>query len=272
MSLENIVSIHKGKGSRSELDNDRGIFILNIIRNIKDRLVYNEIYETIEKNMSDSQVGAQREKGIRNHLFVLYSIINSVRQNESPPIDLTVYDVKKCFDKLWLLECCNKLYESGIQNDLLALIYDGNQNHNVAVKVPGLGMTDRVVINNIVAQGSVPGPPCCAVLVDSIGKDAINNNKHLYRYKGEVGIPALGLIDDVANVAVCGVDSVADNAYIVAKFEQVTLELNSGKCHQMHVGKENKYCPTLTAHEEEMDVVLSEKYLCLLYTSPSPRD
>ena len=26
----------------------------------------------------------------------------------------------------------------------------------------------------------------------------------------------------------------------VAKLEQVKLELNSGKCHQMHVGKDNK--------------------------------
>ena len=51
MSLENIVSIYKGKGSRSELDNDRGIFLLNIIRNIKDRLVYNEIYEKIAHNI-----------------------------------------------------------------------------------------------------------------------------------------------------------------------------------------------------------------------------
>ena len=107
MSMENIVSLYKGKGARNELDNDRGIFILNVIRNIRDRLIFNDINSYVEENMSDSQVGAQRDKGIRNHLFVLYSIMNSVKQKESLPIDIQIYDVKKCFDSLWLLECCN---------------------------------------------------------------------------------------------------------------------------------------------------------------------
>ena len=62
-------------------------------------------------------------------------------------------------------------------------------------------------------------------------------------------------------VAECGVESVMDNAYIVSKFEQYKLELNEDKCHQMHVGKSIQNCPTLKSHDEEMDVVLLEKYL-----------
>ena len=69
------------------------------------------------------------------------------------------------------------------------------------------------------------------------------------------------MIDDVANVSECGLDSLIDNAFIVGKFEQFKLELNGKKCHKMHVGKENVFCPTLKAHEVEMDPVLEEKYL-----------
>ena len=47
--------------------------------------------------------------------------MNSVIQKESPPIDLSVFDVKKCFDALWLQQCCNYLYESGVTDDKLAM-------------------------------------------------------------------------------------------------------------------------------------------------------
>lgn len=269
MSLENIVSIYKGKGQRNDLNNDRGIFILNIIRNIRDKLVYNDIYDIIESNMSNSQVGAQRDKGIRNHLFVLYSILNSVKQKEAAPIDIQIYDVKKMFDAIWLLECCNNLYESGVKNDKLSIIYESNRVHKISVKTP-VGETKRVTVEDVLAQGGVISPTAAAVQVDIIGKDAEINNKNMYKYKKEadmgdgtmgVDIGPMSMIDDVANVAECGIDSVVDNAYIVAKFEQLKLQLNESKCHQMHVGKRSNFCPTLKAHNTEMDVVLEEKYL-----------
>ena len=280
MSMENIVSLYKGKGARNELDNDRGIFILNVIRNIRDRLIFNDINSYVEENMSDSQVGAQRDKGIRNHLFVLYSIMNSVKQKESLPIDIQIYDVKKCFDSLWLLECCNNLYDSQVKDDKLAMIYESNRVHKIAVKTP-TGLTERITVDDVIAQGSVIGPTCAAVQVDLIGKVsmndneviknnnmedknnkiAINSNNHQYIYKGEVGIPPLSMIDDVANVAECGLESLMDNAYIVAKFEQLKLELNQDKCHKMHVGRSNVHCPTLKAHNKDMNIVLDDKYL-----------
>ena len=64
MHLANIYSVHKNKGSRTILENDRGLFILNAVRMIKDRLIYNDIKEIIDGNMSDSQVGARPKRGI----------------------------------------------------------------------------------------------------------------------------------------------------------------------------------------------------------------
>ena len=98
---------------------------------IKDRLILNDIKETVDKNMSSSQVGARPNKGTRNHLFVLYQIMNSVLQKESPPVDLSIYDVKTCFDALWLQQCCNYLFESGVRDDKLAMIFEGNRKNNI---------------------------------------------------------------------------------------------------------------------------------------------
>ena len=72
-----VFPIYKGKGEISDLDNYRGIFILHILRMIKDKLINNDIDDIIEPTMSDSQVGARKKKGCRNHLFVLHSCMNS---------------------------------------------------------------------------------------------------------------------------------------------------------------------------------------------------
>ena len=42
------------------------------------KMVYQDKYDIVDKNMSDSNVGARRNKNIRNHLFVINGIINDV--------------------------------------------------------------------------------------------------------------------------------------------------------------------------------------------------
>ena len=90
-------------------------------------------------------------------------------------------------------------------------------------------MTDPVLIQNVLTQGGSLGPKLCSVQIDNIGKEAIESGDHLYLYKGEVGIPPLGMIDDVLDISECGVDSVIDNAYINSQIEMNKLEFNKKK-------------------------------------------
>ena len=69
------------------LESDRGIFILSVLRMIKDKLIYKDIKEEVDKTMSESNIGARRNRNIRDHLFILYSIINAVRNKDAEPID-----------------------------------------------------------------------------------------------------------------------------------------------------------------------------------------
>ena len=63
-----------------------------------------------------------------------------------------MHDLSKCFDALWLEECCNNLYEAGVVDDKLALIYEGNRVNQVAIRTPA-GLSERAVIEQIVTQG-----------------------------------------------------------------------------------------------------------------------
>ena len=71
-----ITSIYKQKGDKSSLDNDRGIFNVTKPRSIIDKLLYNDIYDGIDSNMSSSNCGERKKRSIRDNLFIVYAIIN----------------------------------------------------------------------------------------------------------------------------------------------------------------------------------------------------
>ena len=173
MEDTNVHTVYKNKGGKSDLNSYRGLFILSTIRTIKDKLIHSDIYDIVHESMSDSQVGATKGRSIRNHIFVLNTVINEVKQNNKNPIDLQVYDVRKCFDELDLDECVNDLYEAGIKDDKLNMIYEGNRNSNMAVNVPSIVLTERTQISKKVTQGGPLGPTVCAVHIDKIGKEMI---------------------------------------------------------------------------------------------------
>ena len=232
-------------------------------RRIIDRLIYDDKYESIDQNMSCSNVGGRKEKNIRNHLFIVYGVINSVMNNESPPVDIQFYDLKQCFDAMWLEESMNDLCDSIPQNDWdnkLALVYQNNCENHVGIKTP-FGLTDRVQINKIVTQGGVWGPIQCSNQVDKLGKECEKRNIHLYTYKGTVKIMPLAMIDDILAIAHCGFKSVAANTFVNCKLEMKKLLFSDPKCKQLHVGKECPFCPTLEVHGKPIDKTTFEKYL-----------
>ena len=255
MELANIISIYKGKGEKIDLSNDRGIFIVSTLRSILMKLLYNDSYDFLESNMSDSNIGARKGKSVRNHIFILNGIIHDVLTNKgSKPIDVLISDYRQCFDSLWLEECMNDLFEAGIDDDNLALIYEANKNINVAVQTPN-GLTSREYIHNIVLQGDVFGPIECSVLVDTFGKECIAEQKHLYMYKETVGVPPLAMVDDLVAISHCGLDSVVMNAFLNSKSNVKKLQFGIQKCHKLHVGKEKKSCPDLYLDEWVVEVV-----------------
>ena len=184
-SLEkcNITSIYK-KGKKNVIDNYRGIFRVTVLRNILDRLIYNDIYPTIDENLTDANVGARKGRNIRDNLFVLNAITNSVTKGNEKPCELGVYDIEKAFDSLWAQECINDLYDAGCNDDKLVLMHLENQNAKVAIKTSS-GMTKREAIKNVIMQGTVTGGLCCTTTTDKLAKHVYSNHSLLYKYIGE---------------------------------------------------------------------------------------
>ena len=171
--LADVSTIYKGKGEKSNLNNDRGIFIVSIFRGLVMKLVYKDIYEIIDESMSDSQIGSRKGKNIRNHVWVLNSIIcDTLSAKSKKPTNIKIYDYKQCFDSLWLEECLNDMYSGGLKDDKFNLLYSANQLVNIAVRTP-VGKTEVGSIENVVIQGDVFGPMLCSKLVYSFGKECL---------------------------------------------------------------------------------------------------
>ena len=237
LQLSNVSTIYKGKGSKRDVINLRGIFKLPIVRNILDKLVYYEDQEVICKGMGQFQVGNHRKRSIRDHSLVVHAVINDARTFKIS-IDLQFFDIKQCFDSIWLQEGINDLYDSGVQSRNLNLLYEGNKATQMCVET-SFGKSERVHLTNVVMQGSVSGGTICSNQISKLCNKS-HNGGNVYLYHG-VAIPSLAMVDDIVNIAHCNtIQSMKNNIETdeCIKIKKLEGQVGDGKCQWLHVGKD----------------------------------
>ena len=193
--------------------------------------------------MSDSNVGGRKRKNIRNHIFIVNGVINEALRNKNN-LDVEILDYRQCFDGMWLDETINDLFEAGLVNDNLNLIYKLNEKNKVAVVTPH-GLTERVEVSKIVMQGENLAPLECSVQVDTYGKECLEEDKYLFRYRDIIPVPPLSMVDDLLCISKCGIDSVLLNAFMNLKTNTKKVQFGEDKCFRMHVGPDKTIFPEL---------------------------
>ena len=268
MTLENITTIHKS-GSRLDMNNDRGIFLLTVMKKMLDKLIYVDKYDGIDRNMSDCNIGSRKKRNIKDHLLIIHGVINSVIKGKEEPIDIQIYDLIKAFDALWLEDSLNDIFDSNDEennDDKISLLYESNKVNMVAVKT-AVGMTERINIPTIVQQGGTWGSLLCSNSVDTLGKKCRDRGEHYYLYKNTARILPLAFVDDLNGISKCGSDSLGLNTFINTQIElkklrfHITDKNGKSKCHKMHIGKSMISCPTLKVHGTCMQEVTEDRYL-----------
>ena len=99
------------------------------------KMLHDRTYEIVTQSITDSQIGAQKKKSVRNHLFVLNAIISDVLSSKKKvPIDLNIMDYKQMFDSEEAPICLNALYDAGVNDDNFGLLCKANKSATFAIK------------------------------------------------------------------------------------------------------------------------------------------
>ena len=172
------------KGPRTELKNERGIFLVNSVRGILMRLLFTSENYMIDSNMSDSNIGGRQNKSCINHIWVINSIIHDqIKSKNALPVMFQQYDYRQMFDSMNLSEACSDLFDIGLKSDKLQLLYNANKQVKLKVKTPS-GLTGETSMNEIVMQGDTWASTMASVQCDAFGKNLlVEDASYLYKYK-----------------------------------------------------------------------------------------
>ena len=234
MLTANVTTIPK-TGSKMILSNQRGIFRTSVLRNIYMRLIYNRNYHIIDTNMSECNIGGRRGRSCRDNIFIINAIKHDVlSSSKKKTIIFQIYDFKQMFDGIVLEEGLSDIFDVGIQDDSLKILYEANKKINMSVKTED-GLTDRKEIFSSILQGDTWGTTVASVQSDNLVKHI--DPSLSYRYKSVVNVLCLGQVDDIIGVTEAGVKSQELNATINIRSAFKRLQFNAGKCKTLIVGK-----------------------------------
>ena len=177
----------------------------------------------------------RKSKGCRNNIFIVNGIIHDVLNKKGrKPVLLQIYDYAQMFDSIELKQAISDIYETGLDDDNLSLVYNANREIFMAVNSPG-GLTDRQPVTDIVLQGETWSSLLASVQVDKIVKECQNADIG-YKYKENLSIGLLGLVDDLIGVTEVGYQAQMMNSFMNVRTAEKCLQFGIKKCHTMLIG------------------------------------
>ena len=187
-----IKSIHK-KGPKKDLENQRGIFLANILYKTFERVILARNKKDIENMLSEFQCGGRKGMSSVDNIMALSGMIE---RNRSLGRNTYLFfgDARKCFDKLWLKDCLIQLQKGGMREHDISLLYQLNKEATINVDTPH-GLTKDFHISEAVKQGTISGPMLCGVEMDRVNQSE-NRVKASYGPNYEMGMP--GFVDDLS--------------------------------------------------------------------------
>ena len=141
-----IKSIYKGKNSKKEMDNRRGLFITSVVSKLFEKTKLSSQREKIENQLSKFQTGGVKGKSPIDNKMVLNATIdyNNFINSETYVFFADAY---KCFDKIDLKTSLVDLYEMLGAHET-KLVYEMNKKATITVKTP-VGNTNPIRVKEI---------------------------------------------------------------------------------------------------------------------------
>ena len=263
-----VSTFYKKKGSRRKLSNYRGIFLTLIVTKIFERVLYNRIYATLE--ISDFQGGARKGRGVHENLFMIRSAIDHFKHNNKPLI-FVMYDFKTCFDFIWLKDALVDIFFSGLKNEELLLLHELNKEAVMKIKTP-FGLTEELILNMILKQGTVNGPILCCCTVGKFCDHCVQNDVVVGVH--DIEIPPIAFVDDINGIADSITKSVVLNAHAEIFQKRKKLQFKAEKCKILPINTHtnSNELHQLMLNGEKVDVETEVTYLAEQFNQQGNND
>lgn len=178
--------------------------------------------------MSKYQIATKPGHRAAEHLYTIKSILGSFQQQDKAMI-LSMWDLKKFFDRESLFDCMNELYKNNLKGKLYRLIYELNKNVRIQVQT-AVGLTEEKDTGPSVAQGSVEGALISAVTPDNGVKDFFADSDEEVSY-GDLLLRPLIFQDDVARLSEDRQSAQSGNDKMETMIETKLLDFNLDKSY-----------------------------------------
>ena len=153
-----IVILYKD-GTKSDLNNYRGITLLSMLGKILIGVLNNRLWEVVNKYeiLRENQAGFRRGYRTTDHIFTLTTIINHYVNTNKKPLSLCFVDFRKAFDKVDHKILWEKIYYYGAGGKFLNIIKSMYEKVKSCVRSKE-GLTNFLNYDRGVRQGCLLSP------------------------------------------------------------------------------------------------------------------
>lgn len=159
-----IVMLRKGDDRDPRLASSyRPICLLPVLGKIRERLILERMWGTIERSWDEWQFGCRKGKNVDD---VLMEVGNKVNGSQSKYVLGVFYDIKEAFDHLWWPHLKSRLLELGLSKELYQVVESFLAGRTVILRAKTCSIREKV--ERGCPQGSVLGPYMWCVVFNEI--------------------------------------------------------------------------------------------------------
>ena len=159
-----IVPLHKGKGSKNECNNYRGISLLSVPGKVYGRILTERLMEATEAKVSEEQGGFRKGRGCVDQVFAIKMIVEEYLGKDKK-LYAAFMDLEKAYDRVDREALWNVLRVYGVGGQLLEGIKAFYRNASACVRVDG-EVSESFSVEVGVRQGCVMSPWLFNVFMD----------------------------------------------------------------------------------------------------------